>query len=86
MPRGPRRLLLFARRPIAGKAKTRLIPALDAEGAAALHRRLVLRTLRTAYEACRIVPAELGADAGLIGAALVGFEALGATGVAVARG
>jgi len=34
----------------------------------------------------RIVPAELGADAGLIGAALVAFEALGAAGVAVARG
>ena len=34
----------------------------------------------------QIVPAELGSDAGLIGAALVGFEALGAVGVAVARG
>jgi glucokinase len=39
-----------------------------------------------AREVVRIVPAELGSDAGLIGAALVGFEALGAAGVAVARG
>jgi glucokinase len=39
-----------------------------------------------ARDVVRIVPAELGADAGLIGAALVGFEALGAAGVAVARG
>ena len=36
---------LFARYPVAGEAKTRLIPALGAEGAAALHRRLVMRTL-----------------------------------------
>jgi len=39
-----------------------------------------------ARDVVRIAPAELGADAGLIGAALVGFEALGAAGVAVARG
>ncbi len=32
--------------------KTRLIPALGAEGAAALHRRLVLRSLRTAQALC----------------------------------
>jgi rSAM/selenodomain-associated transferase 2/rSAM/selenodomain-associated transferase 1 len=47
------RLILFARFPIAGKVKTRLIPALGAEGAAALHRRLVLRTFRTAVAFCR---------------------------------
>src|SRR5579859_1216376 len=47
-----RRLILFTRYPVAGRVKTRLIPALDAEGAAALHRRLVLRTLRAAYAAC----------------------------------
>lgn len=44
------RLILFARYPVAGRVKTRLIPALGAEGAAALHRRLVLRTLRAAEE------------------------------------
>lgn len=36
---------LFARYPRAGEAKTRLIPALGVDGAAALHRRLVERTL-----------------------------------------
>src|SRR2546425_3505543 len=53
-----RRLILFARYPIAGRAKTRLIPALGAEGAAALHRRLVLRALRTAQEGCLAVLAD----------------------------
>lgn len=42
------RLIVFARYPVAGRVKTRLIPALGPEGATALHRRLVLRTLRTA--------------------------------------
>ena len=41
---------LFAKFPRAGEAKTRLIPALGAEGAAALHRRLVERTLATVRE------------------------------------
>jgi uncharacterized protein len=54
-----RRLILFARYPVPGRAKTRLIPALGAEGAAALHRRLVLRTLRTASKACQAVSADL---------------------------
>ncbi|MBE7210105.1 MAG: TIGR04282 family arsenosugar biosynthesis glycosyltransferase [Gluconacetobacter diazotrophicus] len=39
------RLVVFARFPEPGRAKTRLIPALGAAGAAALHRRLVERTL-----------------------------------------
>ena len=52
------KLILFARYPVPGRVKTRLIPALGAEGAAALHRRLVLRTLRTASKACRVLPAE----------------------------
>jgi rSAM/selenodomain-associated transferase 2/rSAM/selenodomain-associated transferase 1 len=47
-----RRLILFARFPVAGEVKTRLIPALGPQGAAALHRRLVLRTLRTARAFC----------------------------------
>ena len=41
------RLVLFARYPTPGRAKTRLIPALGPEGAAALHRRLTERTLAT---------------------------------------
>lgn len=54
-----RRLILFARFPVAGKVKTRLIPALGAEGAAALHRRLVLRSLRTAHALCQSQGVEL---------------------------
>ncbi|MDX2493854.1 MAG: TIGR04282 family arsenosugar biosynthesis glycosyltransferase [Desulfuromusa sp.] len=34
------RLLIFSRYPVAGEAKTRLIPALGSEGAAQLHRRM----------------------------------------------
>jgi uncharacterized protein len=41
-------LLIFARYPVAGAAKTRLIPALGAEGAAAAHRLLCEVTLATA--------------------------------------
>jgi rSAM/selenodomain-associated transferase 2/rSAM/selenodomain-associated transferase 1 len=54
-----RRLILFARFPVAGMVKTRLIPALGAKGAAALHRRLVLRTLRTAHAVCQSQDVEL---------------------------
>lgn len=45
------RVLVFARAPVAGQAKTRLIPALGAEGAARLHRRLVLQALAVASKA-----------------------------------
>ncbi len=38
---------LFARYPTPGEAKTRLIPSLGAEGAAALHRRFVERAIAT---------------------------------------
>ncbi|MBC2778767.1 TIGR04282 family arsenosugar biosynthesis glycosyltransferase [Parasphingopyxis marina] len=40
-------IVLFTRWPEAGKAKTRMIPALGAEGAAALHRQLTDRTAAT---------------------------------------
>lgn len=50
------RLLVFARAPLAGQAKTRLIPALGAEGAARLHGRLVRRALEAAS----------GSEAGLV--------------------
>jgi len=39
--------MVFARAPISGLAKTRLIPALGEEGAASLHARLIHRTLET---------------------------------------
>jgi rSAM/selenodomain-associated transferase 1 len=51
-------VIVFARAPRPGKAKTRLIPALGKAGAAALHRRLVVHSLRAATDA-RIGPVEL---------------------------
>jgi rSAM/selenodomain-associated transferase 1 len=45
------RVSLFARWPTPGKAKTRLIPALGAAGAADLHRRLTERTVATVLAA-----------------------------------
>lgn len=42
------RVLVFARAPVPGRAKTRLIPALGADGAARLHGRLVRRVLEAA--------------------------------------
>ena len=45
------RLIIFAKAPIAGFAKTRLIPALGAAGAANLAQRLLLFTLKNGLEA-----------------------------------
>jgi len=44
-------VLVFAKTPVPGEVKTRLIPALGAAGAAALHERLVARALATAVAA-----------------------------------
>jgi len=52
------RVIVFARAPEPGKVKTRLIPALGEAGAAALHRRLVMHSLRAATDA-RLGPVEL---------------------------
>lgn len=41
-------LIVFARAPVPGQTKTRLIPALGAEAAAEMHRRLLYNTLRAA--------------------------------------
>src|SRR5437667_11974887 len=49
-------VMVFAKAP--GEAKTRLIPALGAAGAAALHRRLVMHCLRAARDS-RLGPVEL---------------------------
>lgn len=46
--RAAARILVFARAPLPGRCKTRLIPALGRAGAARLHRLLVLRTLAAA--------------------------------------
>ncbi len=48
---GPVTVLVFARAPIAGRAKTRLIPALGPAGAAAFQAALTLRALETARAA-----------------------------------
>ena len=52
------RIVIFAKAPVAGLAKTRLIPALGAEGAARLARRMLLHTLREA-SAAAVGPVEL---------------------------
>src|SRR5512132_2769582 len=51
-------IAVMAKAPIAGLAKTRLIPALGAAGAARLQRRLTLATLHAAREA-RLGPVTL---------------------------
>jgi len=45
------RLIIFAKAPIAGFAKTRLIPALGEDGAAQLAKKLLLNTVRNGVEA-----------------------------------
>jgi rSAM/selenodomain-associated transferase 1 len=51
------RILVFAKAPVPGEVKTRLVPALGAQAAAELHERLVRRTLRTATSS-RVAPVE----------------------------
>jgi len=46
-------IIIFARYPVPGQAKTRLIPALGPEGAALLHRRMTEHTTGVAREACK---------------------------------
>lgn len=52
------RILVFAKPPVPGYSKTRLIPALGEYGAAELHKRLVKHTLTTATDAA-LCPVEL---------------------------
>jgi rSAM/selenodomain-associated transferase 1 len=52
------RIVVFAKAPVAGLAKTRLIPALGAEQAAGLARRMLLSTLQQA-QAADVGPVEL---------------------------
>lgn len=51
-------LIVFTRKPVAGKTKTRLIPVLGKEGAARLHRKLLVHTLdvasRSAFTSCEM--------------------------------
>jgi rSAM/selenodomain-associated transferase 1 len=55
------RILIFAKAPVAGKVKTRLIPALGAEGAAALAAEMLHRTASEA-SAAALGPVELCAN------------------------
>lgn len=52
------RLMVFAKAPIAGEVKTRLIPLLGAKGAAGLHEQLCIKALGTAV-AARLCPVQL---------------------------
>ena len=51
-------MAIFARAPVPGETKTRLIPALGAEGAARLHEALVRRAIEVAL-AARVGPVQL---------------------------
>ena len=55
------RILLFAREPVAGQVKTRLIPALGEAGAADLHVQLLRRQIRVLRDS-ELCPAELWVD------------------------
>lgn len=56
MPTADSLIIVFARAPLAGQVKTRLIPRLGAEGAARLQRRLIRAAVRTARA---VAPVEL---------------------------
>jgi uncharacterized protein len=77
----PVAVAILAKAPIAGFAKTRLIPALGAQGAAALQAKLIARAVETACAAA-IGPVTLWAAPDERHPA---FQALGKRGVALAR-
>ena len=54
MPTTDSLIIVFARAPVAGQVKTRLIPRLGAQGAARLQRRLIHAALRTAGAVGRV--------------------------------
>jgi rSAM/selenodomain-associated transferase 1 len=58
------RVMVFAKAPVPGEVKTRLIPALGEAGAAALYRRLVTHCLRAASDS-RLGPVELWCSPGV---------------------
>ncbi|WP_409523193.1 TIGR04282 family arsenosugar biosynthesis glycosyltransferase [Nitrincola sp. MINF-07-Sa-05] len=51
-------LAIFAKAPVPGQCKTRLMPLMSAEAAAGVHQQLVLRTLNTALES-QLSPVQL---------------------------
>lgn len=52
------RIIVFAKAPIPGEVKTRLLPSMDSRTVAGLHEKLVLRSLHTAVES-KAGPVEL---------------------------
>lgn len=61
---GHPQLVLFARYPVAGECKTRLIPAVGQEGAAVVHRKLAARTVQVLKRSgAPVIVATTGADA-----------------------
>lgn len=67
------RIILFAKAPLPGQVKTRLIPALGASGAAMLARRMLMQTLDAAV-AARVGIVELCASPGFQHADWSGFN------------
>ncbi|MBU1275591.1 MAG: TIGR04282 family arsenosugar biosynthesis glycosyltransferase [Proteobacteria bacterium] len=59
MDKLPPRLILFSRLPVAGRVKTRLVPALGAQGAAALQDKLARRLAGRMRELAGRLPLEL---------------------------
>ena len=53
------RLVVFAKYPRAGDVKTRLIPAIGAEGAAGIARTLFVRTVSEGVRACPLLGMDL---------------------------
>ena len=80
----PARVLVFAKAPIAHQAKTRLIPAVGAAGAAELHRRMLTRAVQTAVAAA-VGPVELWCTPSTQDAAFQQLRARGAFLVSSAR-
>lgn len=74
---GPRtaQILLFTRYPAPGEAKTRLIPALGAAGAARCHRRMTEEALAAARRACAAEGGSAGVTVCCTGAGLRDFRA-----------
>lgn len=57
------KLVLFTRYPVSGECKTRLIPAVGADAAAAIHRQLAARTTELLRcSGCPVIIATTGAD------------------------
>lgn len=88
----PARVIVLAKAPVAGFAKTRLIPALGAEGAAALASRLLAHAVAAAHEAalgpvevCATPDATHAAFQALAGAVQLSVQGEGDLGARMAR-